>query len=180
MKLAVIWTLHVWLKIHTVELLSIKQPFAMTNSLQAVEGRPQPTTLMTISPIKEKIRPSLGSRLLVHHCVPGLNALPVLPFGKWPKRLRPSDEVNQRGYIHAVHLAVVRTALHECTSRSLQEVIVSTCVLMKRQPLTMTSSLLAVEGLIPILRLTTVNRLWPDLYTANKELYLQVRKSALK
>ena len=70
---------------------------------------------------------------------------------------------------------MVRTALHECTTRFPQEAIVSTCVLMKRQPLTTTISLLAVEGLIAILRLTaikSVDRLWPGLYTATIELHL--------
>ena len=52
------------------------QPLKTTNSLLALKDNVysiQPTTLITVNPIRKKIlRPSLGSQPLVHPCLPGL------------------------------------------------------------------------------------------------------------
>ena len=56
---------------------------------------PQPTTSEQSTLKKEKCLSGIPTR--VHHHLPGLTLLPVLPLGKLPKRLGPRVEVNQRG-----------------------------------------------------------------------------------
>ena len=75
---------------------------------------PQPTTLITINP-KEGIRCSLGSRPLVHHCLPGLMLYQCCNLVSCP-RLRTTSSRGQPE--RPARLAVVRKAFsqssHHC------------------------------------------------------------------
>ena len=65
----------------------------------------RPTTLITIH-LNKELRPSLGSRPLVH---PHFYAFTSVYTGKLPKKLGPQVEVNQR----LMCVAVMRVALHQ-------------------------------------------------------------------